>query len=59
MNELAQRNTECRVTLLPSNSTELEKVLEQAIKYNVGVDLLKNFKFKAVGNLNLTLSWEY
>lgn len=58
-NFLPQRNTECGVTLLPSNSTELEKALEQAIKYNVGVDLLKNFKFKAVGNLNLTLSWEY
>ncbi len=59
MNELAQRNIECRVTLLPSNSTELEKSLEQAIKYNVDADLLKNFKFKAAGNLNLTLSWEY
>ena len=59
MNELAQRNTECRVTLLPGNSTELEKALEQAIKYNFDTDLLKNFKFKAAGNLNLTLSWEY
>jgi len=46
-------------SLLPSNATELEKSLEQAIKYNVDADLLKNFKFKATGNLNLTLSWEY
>ncbi len=53
-NFLPQRNTECRVTLLPGNSTELEKALEQAIKYNVDADLLKNFKFKAAGNLNLT-----
>ena len=60
MNELAQRNTECRVTLLlPSNSTELEKALEQAIVYNVNPNILSGFKTKATGNLNLILSWEY
>ena len=65
MNKLAQRNTGCRnflpqrVTLLPGNSTELEKALEQAIVYNVNPTILSGFKTKAAGNLNLTLSWEY
>lgn len=46
-------------SLLPSNSTELEKALEQAIVYNVNPNILSGFKTKAAGNLNLTLSWEY
>lgn len=46
-------------SLLPSNSTELEKALEQAIVYNVNPNILSGFKTKATGNLNLTLSWEY
>ena len=46
-------------SLLPSNSTELEKALEQAIVYNVNPTILSGFKTKAAGNLNLTLSWEY
>ena len=46
-------------SLLPSNSTELEKTLEQAINYNVDSNILSGFKTEATGNLNLTLSWEY
>lgn len=56
----AQRNNECRVTLLPYNATEFEKSVEQAVKYNVDPEILAGFKFKTTGsNINLALSWEY
>lgn len=60
MGTQAQRNTECRVTLLPYNATEFEKSVEQAVKYNVDPEILAGFKFKTTGsNINLALSWEY
>ena len=60
MNELAQRNTGCSVTLLPPNATKLERALEESIKYNVDPSILAGFKFAATGsNINLALSWEY
>jgi hypothetical protein len=46
------------MSLLPLNSTKFEKAVEQAIGYNVVVDVLAGFKFKANGS-SVTLAWEY
>ena len=58
MRKIARTGVEY-MSLLPGNSTELEKALEQAIVCDVNPNILSGFKTKAVGNLNLTLSWEY
>lgn len=48
------------MSLLPYNATELERAIEEAIKYAVEPNTLAGFKFKTTGsNINLALSWEY
>jgi hypothetical protein len=56
-------------SLLPYNSTKFEKDVEKAIAYDVTVDVLSGFKFKAYGaagsdsiigsSVTLGLDWEY
>jgi P2-related tail formation protein len=46
------------MSLLPYNSSKLERNLEKAIDYKVGVDVLAGFKFKTIGS-RLSLAWEY
>lgn len=47
-------------SLLPYNATKLERVIEEAIRYNIDTSILAGFKFQTSGdNLNLSLDWEY
>jgi hypothetical protein len=48
------------MSLLPHNSTKLERAAEEAMKYAVDPGLLPGFKFDSTNQwLQLALSWEY
>lgn len=46
-------------SILPPNSTEFERALEYALRYNLSVDSLSGFKFHDIGSIIAALIYEF